>query len=360
MGDDLDVLVVGGGPAGAVASTWCAEAGLRVALIERRGGPTDRPGETLHPGIEPLLARLGVAKRVAAAGFPRHPGNWVSWGSEPRFVPFGSDSRGPWLGFQAHRATLDALLLERALEAGVRVHRPVGPARPVIEGGRVAGVALAGTTLPARVVVDAGGGRHWLARHLRIPVERRSPPLLARYGYATGACPELDGAPVIVADDVGWTWMARVGEGRYHWTRLVLHLPASPRSPATAPVPHARRPPLLAGLDGGPVRSADVTWRVVWEAAAPGWFMVGDAAGVLDPAASHGVLRAVMSGMQAAHLIRATLGGKVDEEAAARSYREWMLAWYLHDEAALLDFYGQLPAPPAWVDAGARRKEGRR
>jgi flavin-dependent dehydrogenase len=50
-------------------------------------------------------------------------------------------------------------------------------------------------------------------------------------------------------------------------------------------------------------RGADVTWRIISPAAGPGFFLVGDAVAVLDPASSHGVLKALMTGMMAAHLI---------------------------------------------------------
>ncbi|MBA4535538.1 hypothetical protein H1196_23700 [Brevibacillus halotolerans] len=49
---------------------------------------------------------------------------------------------------------------------------------------------------------------------------------------------------------------------------------------------------------------ADMTWRVITQLGGPGgYFLIGDAATVLDPASSHGVLKAVMSGMMAGNLI---------------------------------------------------------
>jgi hypothetical protein len=45
-----------------------------VVLCERDALSGERPGETLHPGAEPLLARRGVANRLAAVTGARHPG----------------------------------------------------------------------------------------------------------------------------------------------------------------------------------------------------------------------------------------------------------------------------------------------
>ena len=69
MGDrhvDADVVVVGGGPAGAATAIYCAVRNLRVILLEREVSARERPGETLHPGAEPLLAQLGFADRLPA------------------------------------------------------------------------------------------------------------------------------------------------------------------------------------------------------------------------------------------------------------------------------------------------------
>src|ERR1700755_3407527 len=95
-----DVLVLGGGPAGCAAAIHCAQRGLKVALLEAKAFPRHRPGETLHPGVEPVLRPLGVLKRVLVANFPRHEGNWISWGEHAvRFESFGRDADGPWRGF---------------------------------------------------------------------------------------------------------------------------------------------------------------------------------------------------------------------------------------------------------------------
>src|SRR6476661_3472845 len=140
---EWDVIVVGGGPAGAATANWCARQGLRVALLERARFPRHRPGETLPPGVEPIFGQLGVTEAIHAAGFLRHAGTWVTWAGPRRFAPFGADGAGSWLGFQAPRAELDRLLLDAAVQAEAVVRQPCRAVRPWLEGGAVVGVETA-------------------------------------------------------------------------------------------------------------------------------------------------------------------------------------------------------------------------
>jgi flavin-dependent dehydrogenase len=348
---DADVAIAGGGPAGAAAAIACARAGLRVVLLERSALPRERPGETLHPGVEAPLRELGVLERVLHAGFARHPGVWVGWGEPPHFAAYGADEEGPWHGFQAWRADFDALLVARAVELGAVVHERCRALAPLERDGRVAGIETAAGELRARHVIDAAGGGHWLARSLGLELDRRSPPLIARFGYAEGDCPARDEAPAMLADGAGWTWTARVGEGLYAWTRLGLQGDTSADAPAE-----------LAGLrPRGRARSADVSWRVLDQPAGPGYVAAGDAAVVLDPASSHGVLRALLSGLHAARLVLALRAGG-DERRLNASYGDVLTRWFDHDASVLRDLYTRLPGAPAWLHEPQRRVEsaGRR
>lgn len=332
------MIVIGGGPGGAAAAISCAQRGLEVTLVESRAFPRDRPGETLHPGVEPLLRQLGVEREASAMSL-RHPGQWVTWADAPRFTPFGEDARGPWLGYQVWRADFDSLLLARASSLGVNVLQPCRALHPVLTGGRVAGVRCEQGELLARFVVDASGGGHWLGRRLRQPVREVSSRLVAHYGYCEGECPERDAAPAIVADGAGWSWTARVRPGLYQWTRLTLG-----RRNAVDSSPPAE----FRGLrPKGKARGSNVTWRIVPGSAGPGYFLVGDAAAVLDPAASHGVLKAMMSGILTGHLAGRVILEGCDERWAWEHYRTWLASWFCHDVGELREHYRQLGHDPA-------------
>lgn len=329
---DTDVVIVGGGPAGSAAAIVCAERGLRVRLFERERFTRERPGETLHPGIEPLLEQLGIdGARLASVTGARHEGIWVDWNGARRFELFGQDAQGPWRGFQVQRTAFDSMLLARAAEAGAIVRQPCGVSALLREDRAVRGVVVDGSQVTARIVVDASGRAQWLCRQLGIDATPRSRQLIARYGYANGSCPQRDAAPQMNGDASGWIWTAMVQPGRYQWTRVSL----DGEKIAAGWMPDELRHLVPQGRP----RGADVTWRIAADVARPGWFMVGDAAAMLDPTSSHGVLKAILSGVTAAHLIAAVLDEKVSSDDAAQAYRDWLANGFAIDAAQLTHFY---------------------
>ena len=341
-----DVVVVGGGPAGCAAAIAARGAGARVVLLERETVARDRPGETLAPGVEPLLDWLGVGDVLASATLVRHEGHWVDSAGGRRYVAFGGDTTGAWRGFQVWRRTLDTALRQRAADLGVDV-RLATAARGVLRDDRaeVRGVAC-GEGMPVRagVVIDAAGGRHWLARELGLGVARLSPRYVATYGYACH--PErsegsavmrsngnLPSEPLFSLDPDGWTWVAPLGERGWAWTTLSFGGKKPPRGWS---------PPVLRGLGATHAsRGADVTWRIARALAGRRWLIAGDAGAVLDPAASHGVLRAVMSGARAG---LAAAGVRQNRSALPASFAEfdaWFRGGVVRDAEVLRNSYAE-------------------
>ena len=328
-----DVVVIGAGPGGTAAAIACAQANLQVVLLEKLPFPRDRPGETLHPGVEPLLQQLGVWPAVQQAKFIRHPGIVVTNAQGQQFTPFGADVSGSWLGFQAWRAEFDAILLAQARHCGVEIIQPCQALQPILTAGRVTGVQTDLGAFPARFTIDASGGNGWLAKYLAIGIDRLSPRLIARYGYVTGDYLARDNYPQLAIDPEGWTWTALVKPQIYQWTRLNLTTHSWDKN---------WRPEEFQGLT--PIhqtRHADVTWRRAIAPAGAGYFIVGDAAHVLDPAAAHGVLKALMSGIMAAHLIGLTTAQSADADFSATTYQKWLSDWFTHDMNKLREFYGE-------------------
>lgn len=313
---NCDVLVIGGGPAGAAAAIACARAGLSVTLLEAEPFPRHRPGETLHPGIEPLMKRLGAAASLATTGFLRHPGVWVDHSGKREFHPYGADDNGPWFGYQACRSVFDALLLTQARSLGVRIFQPHRAQSVRRDGKRIVGAQTTAGPIHAPFTIDASGASAWLARQIGLDWRKTSRQLIAFYGYMRGDCPVRDAAPCFAYQPDGWVWTARVRPNVYHWTRLAT----------TSSLLRRGEPPLeFAGLvPVGRPKGADVSWRQLETSAGPGYFVAGDAAAVTDPSSSHGVLRAIMSGMLSGHLVLKSLFHHEPGPALAEEYQQFL------------------------------------
>lgn len=333
---DSDVVVIGGGPGGCAAAITCASMGLRVLLTERSAFPVERPGETLHPGVESVLSQLGLADRLHSVVGSRHAGIQIEWGKVSRFESYGEDGSGQWLGFQVWRSDFDAMLLDRAREVGVKILQPCTVKKVLMTRGTVTRVITSAGEVTAPIVVDASGRSHLLGTSLGIERNAYSPSMVARYGYAEGSLPELDLAPSLRGDSAGWLWKAMIRPGLYHWTQVMLDGTRLPRD---------WRPEEFRGLvPRGLPRGADVTWRLAAALAGPGWFSVGDAAAVLDPTSANGVLRALLSGITAGKLACGVRNGVLPPEQAATIYNDWFLGWFHSDSTQLREFYRSLGA----------------
>jgi flavin-dependent dehydrogenase len=337
--DDPDVVVVGAGPAGCATALWAAERGLSVRLLHRPEQRSYIPGETLPPAVEPLLRQLRAENAVLDQAIPRHEGHWVEWTGPRRFHPFGHDADGTWRGFHVCRRTFEQALRQAAIDAGVHIDEVTGVSPLVGDDGAVVGVVHSEGTVRARVVVDAAGGAHWLARALGLEVQTCSPRLVARYGLVTGAGP--DEVALLSVDDDGWAWTAPVGHGTVAWVRLPMG--GASAAGMDAPQRLADFEPVVSA------RGSDVTWRSVTAVAGAGYVLVGDAAFVLDPVSSHGVLHAIMSGMMAAEMIASEHLYGVAPHLTRAAYGEWSSTRFHTDVEHLRDLYAQLPNPPDWA-----------
>jgi len=336
-----DVIIVGGGPAGSAAAIFCAKNGLSVTIIDQEQEPIERPGEILHPGIEPLLTQLDVFDEFLGANFLRHEGNYVQWNDSKQFQSFGNSDGKKWTGFQIWRPDFDNILLDKTKDLGADIHKSCKALNPILENNRVVGIKTSDGEFYSSFVIDGTGSQHWIAKQLGIDVQTYSPHLLAYFGYMKGNNENQNINPSIRADKQGWIWTAKIRPNLYQWVRLFFENTTQEKNWI---------PKEFNGFKKrGSMMGKDVTWRIVSKPAGPGYFITGDAATLLDPASSHGILKAMMSGMMAAHMISKITNDSSVEKQAIAEYSGWIKEWFLHDVKKLKELYRKHPNPPQWV-----------
>ncbi|MES2766840.1 MAG: tryptophan 7-halogenase [Bacteroidota bacterium] len=335
----VDVIVVGAGPAGCAAAISCLQGGLTCMIINREQTIWHQPGETLHPGIESLFQQLGVDQRVNNSNFFRHEGIWIKWNHELKFSPYGKVNDKSWFGYQIPRIDLNTILLNRVIElGGIILEERVSEA--IFLNQKVQGIRTEKNDYFSTYVIDASGYHRWLIKDLKIPVDIYSPPLLAQFGYSHGILNSELPFPQIEAVNHGWIWSAKITSSVYAWIRLYWEKSKLIREFV---------PDVLINLETiGRTRTIDVTWRLNRRLCGNGFFIVGDAASILDPAASSGVLHSIMSGIMVGYLIHANLRRGLSEEVVGKYYTDWYREYFSKRSKGLLSFYLEHFNPPAW------------
>lgn len=313
-----EITVIGAGPAGCVFATRMAQLGFSVCLIERARFPRQRLGESLSPGVLPMLASMGSADVIEAAGFPRVSAVSTNWdGTEA----VREDPRAQ--GMLVDRARFDAALLARAVASGVQVSQPARLLEHThtSRGWLVRIEAETGAIeLLTGFMADATG------RSARLGGRRRAvgPRTIAIHAYWTGT--HLPDRPRIEAGEREWYWGVPIPDGSYNTLVFVdgERFRAEPGGSlddrllallARSALMHEVRGARLRA----PARSADATPYVDEECVSAHHIRLGDAALAIDPLSSSGVQKAIQTALSGA-IVANTLLRRPDAAEAARQF----------------------------------------
>ena len=127
MQEEYDAIVVGGGPSGAAAAALLAQAGWRVAVVEKALFPRRKVcGEFISAATWPLLGELGVAGQLLKIAGPPVRRVGVYAGNvmvAAELMSIAALAQSAW-GRAVGREHLDTLLLQRAAIAGATIWQP--------------------------------------------------------------------------------------------------------------------------------------------------------------------------------------------------------------------------------------------
>jgi flavin-dependent dehydrogenase len=329
MHGSFDVCIAGGGPAGSAMALRMVQLGFRVCVIERCRFPRQHLGESLSPGVLPLLAAVGIDDAVQAAALSRVERVAVRWG----VAHFDrTDLQG---GFIADRAVFDECLLNHARACGAEVLQPAALMRSRFDGCEWdLSVASAGGTLTVRTrfLVDARGrsGRTSSARC------RSGLGTLALYAYWKNGA--LRNEPRIESGAQEWYWGVPLPSNLYN-TLIFLDRSSLVNRSARSLDRHFQD--LLSRSDlmrvasiselVGPVRAIDATAYLDTEPVTENSIKIGDAALALDPLSSTGVQMAIQTALSGSVVANTLIRMPERRHLALEFYRNSLAdAWIRH------------------------------
>jgi flavin-dependent dehydrogenase len=302
-----EVLIVGGGPAGAAAATLLARWGHGVRLLAKTARRAPDLGESIPPSAHKLLDVLGVRAALDAAPFIRSSGNTVWWGSDtPRVESFAAARQG----WQVTRTALAAMLLEHAQAAGADVRW-------------VHGQSATTHAEDAAFVLDCTGRTGLLARARGLRIQDATFRTVAMVGLWVRERPFDLPDPshtLIESYDGGWAWSVPKSRGeRFVAVMVDPRRMSGPGSAGSGLKPglalyreQVGRTRQMVRIIAGARLTADPSG---WDASMyharryvdDRVLLVGDAASFLDPLSSAGIKKALASGWLAAVAVHTSL-----------------------------------------------------
>jgi flavin-dependent dehydrogenase len=371
-GEVVDVVVIGGGPAGSTTASFLTKKGHDVVVLEKAAFPRHHVGESMLPFCYHIFKELGVLEEMETR-FVRKPG--------VRFIDIDGTVDTAWcfnrhitdasnLSFQVIRSEFDDLLLQRSQTLGATVHQQTRVVDVEVgEGEDDLSVVVARTAddtelrIQTRFVVDATGRETFLSNRLGTKTAHKE---LERTALS---CTNWRGAKFkdtleqgliqivyLGGEKQGWIWCIPLGndrlsvgvvvntayyraarsrllaEGHADW-KHALYLEEIQKAPFTRDILENATMHADLQVDGDYSYVCHQKWGT-------NFALVGDASAFIDPIFSTGVYMAMSSGRIAADAIDVRLRKGADDGALAftESYGTIVGAYNLIDKLIRL-FY---------------------
>ena len=350
---ETDVVIIGAGPAGAVAAASLQREGFKLLVVEKQRFPRFVIGESLLPHTMDILKEVDLLSAVEARGFIQKTGAVFKRGAQSCDFDFSNQSSNGWpYTFQVPRAEFDQTMADTVAARGVEM----------LYGHGVAAVHFANAhaevtleqpdgvrrDVSTRFVLDCSGYGRVLPRLLDLETPSKYPVREALFTHVTG-----DRRPS--GGDEGKIWVCMHPKGAWIWIipfsngktsvgvvaapEFFLNYPGDLETQWRAIV--MSEPNALARL--ADVKIAMPLQRIsgfacsVKKLFGPQFALAGNATEFLDPIFSSGVTLAMESGLCAAKTTARHLRGEaVDWQTdyadhvmqGVNTFRSYVTAWY--------------------------------
>jgi flavin-dependent dehydrogenase len=283
--------------------------GVEVTLFDDGRRPDLIVGESLIPGIVPVLRKLGLEERAAAI-CQYKPGVTFTLNADEKIEFCFQSLAGtvmPTYAYNAPRPAFDDLFDARADELGVKRVR----SRAKIERVESDGLRLANETLEQApwlhgrqpdLLVDSTGRSRLFARTMEIPAEVGPRKDVAYFAHYEGFDENQPKGQVIIGRlENGWCWRIPLRDslsvGVVMNKDSAAQLGATPEERLEAAI---ERDPILAAAGKNRCRLTEIPTYTNYQLVSsrghgPGWVMTGDAFGFVDPMLSPGMFLALHS-----------------------------------------------------------------
>ena len=340
ISEQVDVLIIGAGPSGAVAASLLHKQGVKLKVIEREHFPRFVIGESLIPRCMDHFDEAGFVEAVEAKGFERKYGARFLRGDEVCWFDFSQKFSAGWdWTWQLPRAEFDKTLTDVLQERGV----------DIAFGTTVESVVFHGTDsvttvrdesggqreIQARFLIDCSGYGRVLPRLFDLDEPSKFPPMAATFVHVEDPRRPTGEEGTLITFDVleqkVWFWVIPFSDGR---SSLGLVCPKEYLEAIQKESPAETFRYIISQSDYYRQRFEGIDFLfepkqiVAYTKASKklygeGFAITGNSAEFLDPVFSSGVCFATESGSKAAKLaIRQLRGEAVDWQ---QEYEEHML-----------------------------------
>lgn len=322
---DVDVLVVGSGPAGAATAYHLARHGVGVLCVDKASFPREKVcGDGLTP--RGVRAAQGMGVDLTEPGFVRIDGLRVYGPTVKLNLPWPRLDSFPDFGVVRTRHDFDHILVQRAVKAGATVWDSTEAVTPLVDRGWVVGAEVRREdgepeTVRARYVIACDGASSRFGGNAGVRRDSRRPLGVAARRYYRS--PREQGTYFESWFDLwdydvilpGYGWIFPVGDGILNVGAGLLNTTGyfkevSPRKMLDAFIRHL--PPewqLTEESAAGPVLSGPLPMGMNRRPLAlAGLLLVGDAGGIINPFTGEGIAYAIESAEMAAELVHDALG----------------------------------------------------